>query len=131
MTIRKYWPTIFTIVIIFIAVIILFEILNFRLYDNGGVNKKLLVIEPFGPSSTNEFIEKVNDHDPVKLNNICNSFSTDSCKNSSFCVLLDGERCVGGNSNGPTFLTQDGKDINYKNYIHKDVCSGQCRPRDK
>lgn len=125
MIIRKYWPTIFTIVIIFIFIITLFEILNFRL-NNIQENKKRLVIEPFGPSSTNEFIEKVNDNDPVKLNKICNSFSNDSCKNSSFCVLLDGERCVGGNSHGPTFLTQDGKDINFKNFIHKDVCRGQC-----
>jgi uncharacterized protein (DUF2249 family) len=126
MIIRKYWPTIFTIVIIFISVLILFEILNFNLNNNGGENKKRLVVESFGPSSTNEFIEKVNDHDPVKLNKICNSFSTDSCKNSSFCVLLDGNKCVGGNSNGPTFLTQDGKDITFTNYIHKDVCRGQC-----
>jgi hypothetical protein len=125
--IKKYWPTIFSIVILFIFVITLFEILNFDLNQDGSVrNKRRLTIEPFGPSSSNEFIQKINDNDPVKLNDICKSFSNDACKQSSFCVLLNGSKCVGGNSNGPTFLTENGKDIDFTHYIHKDTCKGQC-----
>lgn len=122
--IRKYWPTVFTFVVIFIFVITLFEILNFNI--NGIEINRSNQREPFGPSSSNEFIEKINEHDPVKLNDICKSFSNDACNNSSFCVLLNGEKCVGGSSTGPTFLTDNGKDINMKYYIHKDRCMGEC-----
>lgn len=124
--IKKNWPSIFTIVILFISLITLFEILNFTFNNNIDVSRKRVTIEAFGPSSSKEFIEKVNDHDPVKLNEICKSFSKDTCKTSSFCVLLDGEKCVGGSLSGPTFLTDSGKDVDFKYYIHKNKCRGEC-----
>lgn len=116
-----YWPTIFTIVILFIFVIVLFQILNFDL------NSREIFIEGFGPSSSIDFIDKVNDSDPVKLNEICKSFSNDTCKISDFCVLVNGDKCLGGSLSGPTFLTEQGKDLDVNYYIHKEKCHGECK----
>ena len=145
--IKEYWPTVFTLVIIFIFLIVLFQILNFNLNkietmnedsihhtDNNHHNHNIpsvddsLTVETFTPSSSIDFIQKINDNDPVKLNDICKSFSHETCKISDFCVLLNGEKCVGGNVNGPTFLTEQGKDVDLHYYIHKNKCRGECPP---
>ena len=62
-----------------------------------------------------------------KTNGTCKDLSSHSCNNASFCVLLDGERCVGGNKNGPTYLTEGGKRTEFKYYNYKGVCSGICQ----
>lgn len=53
---------------------------------------------------------------PTELNSKCNSLTETNCNTTSCCVWLNGEKCVAGNSQGPTFLTTNGKNIDIKNY---------------
>ncbi len=51
--------------------------------------------------------------------------TNNTCKLTSYCVLLDNKKCVGGNQNGPTYLTNNKNKVDYKYYIHKNKCYGE------
>ena len=55
----------------------------------------------------------------------CKKLTKGNCSTVGCCVLLNGEKCVGGNESGPTYLDEDGKDIDVQYYIHKDKCVGK------
>jgi len=65
---------------------------------------------------------------PRKLDEKCKSMSVTNCKIPNCCVLLDGKQCRAGNTNGPLFLTDKGKDIDFSFYYNKQKCYGQCDP---
>ena len=46
------------------------------------------------------------------------------------CVLLNGTKCVAGNINGPTYLTENGKEIDQLYFYYKDICYGNCESSD-
>lgn len=52
-----------------------------------------------------------------------------NCTSTSCCVLLNGTKCVGGTSSGPTYLTRNGKnvDFDYFEYKSRDDGSVKCR----
>tara|TARA_Y100001935_G_C17311202_1_gene516412 strand:- start:1226 stop:1732 length:507 start_codon:yes stop_codon:yes gene_type:complete len=57
--------------------------------------------------------------------------SKKNCTLTDCCVLLDGDKCVGGSSAGPTYLTLEGKNIEFDYYNFKDKsgsvsCKGKC-----
>jgi hypothetical protein len=58
----------------------------------------------------------------------CKKLTKGNCSTVGCCVLLNGEKCVGGNESGPTYLDEDGKDIDVQYYIHKDKCVGKGCP---
>lgn len=58
----------------------------------------------------------------------CKKLSKDNCTTVGCCILLNGEKCVGGSDSGPTFLNEDGKDIDVKYYLYKDTCKGKGCP---
>ena len=59
----------------------------------------------------------------------CNNLTTSNCKSSSCCVLLNGKKCVAGNANGPTFLTNtSGESINADFYYYQNKCYGNGCP---
>jgi hypothetical protein len=60
------------------------------------------------------------------INAKCQELTAENCKIPSCCVLLNGNMCVAGNKNGPTYLTQDGKELDYKYYVNKNKCYGDC-----
>tara|TARA_B100000902_G_scaffold386306_1_gene428796 strand:+ start:328 stop:840 length:513 start_codon:yes stop_codon:yes gene_type:complete len=57
--------------------------------------------------------------------------SKKNCTSTSCCVLLDGDKCVGGSSAGPTYLSLEGKNVEFDYYNFKDKngsvsCRGNC-----
>lgn len=56
----------------------------------------------------------------------CKKLTKNNCTTVGCCVLLNGEKCVGGNENGPTYLNEDNKDLDVQYYIYKDSCKGKC-----
>jgi len=65
---------------------------------------------------------------PNRLENACNNLDKTSCKLSNCCVLLGGEKCVSGNSQGPNmkynysdFMIPD-RDY----YYYQGLCYGNC-----
>lgn len=67
---------------------------------------------------------------PFQEDEWCKSLlSAKNCKSTSCCVLLNGNKCVGGTSKGPTYLTRNGKKVefDYFEYKSKDDGSVKCR----
>jgi hypothetical protein len=53
------------------------------------------------------------------INEKCNALRNNSCTISSCCILLNGNKCVAGDVNGPTYLTDHGNTIDYNYYIYR------------
>ena len=107
-------------------------------------------IETFGTNADNDVIngnDVINDNDVIKTfsklenanfcnsdmssdekNKSCKKLTKDNCTTVGCCVLLNGEKCVGGNESGPTYLTENGKDIDVQYYKYKDTCKGKACP---
>jgi hypothetical protein len=64
--------------------------------------------------------------DAVTIDQKCQDLSAKNCTIPRCCVLLDGKRCMAGDANGPTFLTQEGESLDYAYYHLKDKCYGDC-----
>jgi hypothetical protein len=64
------------------------------------------------------------------INKKCKQLSATNCKIPDCCVLLNGTKCVSGNINGPTFLTENGKSVDQLYFYHKDKCYGNCETSD-
>ena len=64
------------------------------------------------------------------INKQCNKLSPTNCKLMDCCVLLNGKKCVAGNVNGPTYLTENGKEIDQLYFHYKDTCYGDCSTAD-
>jgi hypothetical protein len=64
------------------------------------------------------------------INKKCNQLSATNCKIPDCCVLLNGNKCVAGNINGPTFLTENGKKVDQLYFYFKEKCYGHCETAD-
>lgn len=53
------------------------------------------------------------------INKKCNALANKSCTISPCCVLLNGNKCVAGDVNGPTYLTDQGHTVDYNYYIYR------------
>jgi hypothetical protein len=53
------------------------------------------------------------------INEKCNALSNTNCNYISCCVLLNGNKCVAGDVNGPTYLTDQGNEIDYDYYKYR------------
>lgn len=60
------------------------------------------------------------------LNSKCSELTADSCNQTSCCIFINGNKCVAGDADGPTILTENGKDIDYSYYSYKNKCYGSC-----
>jgi hypothetical protein len=124
---QQQGPNIITVVVVFLTLLVLFAILgvNFDPVVDKHV-EKVVTIESFGPSSRAESACDRFHDDPKKIDGWCQSLSKKGCVASSCCVLLNGNKCVGGSKSGPTFHTSNGKDVDYDHYHHRDNCIGNC-----
>lgn len=146
--------TILSLSVLLLSLLILFSIFGIKMVDDGEKNKKLkkeVTIETFGTNymDTNymETFETNADNDVIKTfskienanfcnseissdekNDSCKKLTKDNCTTVGCCVLLNGEKCVGGNESGPTYLTENGKDIDVQYYKYKDMCKGKACP---
>lgn len=55
----------------------------------------------------------------------CKALSNDNCSIPSCCILLNGTKCVSGNVNGPTYLTDQGNQIDFYYYLYRNTCYGK------
>jgi hypothetical protein len=58
------------------------------------------------------------------LDTKCKGLSNDNCNLPACCILINGVKCVAGDANGPTYLTDQGNEIEYKYYLHRNKCYG-------
>ena len=57
--------------------------------------------------------------DYTTINEKCRGLNERTCPLTNCCVLLNGNKCVGGNNKGPTFYTNNGNDITFQYYEHR------------
>ena len=124
---KTYWPSILTVVVTMLTLIIIFQAIgvDFSPIEDKHI-QKVVTIESFQTDPSQEVVPNNNNQDHKALHNTCTTHSKRACKTASYCVLLDGESCVGGNSHGPSYLTKDGNKVDYKYYYHKHKCYGEC-----
>jgi hypothetical protein len=65
---------------------------------------------------------------PGLIEQQCGSLTADQCASTDCCVLLGGNKCVGGNERGPTFQANysDPLVLNRDVYYYKGNCFGNC-----
>lgn len=69
---------------------------------------------------------------PSQEDEWCQSLkSGKNCTTASCCVLLNGSKCVGGTSKGPTFLTRNGKNVDFDYFEYKSRDDGTVKCRGK
>jgi hypothetical protein len=65
---------------------------------------------------------------PTEINNKCGELTKENCNVTGCCVYMNGNKCVGGDKNGPTFLSDGkGKLLNIDYYYYKNQCYGNCK----
>ena len=123
---KSHISEIIAVIVIIIGALTLMALLNINL--NEETNKtiqKVVTIESFDNELTGEYLcsSKTN---PSELNSLCNQLTQKNCRVAGCCVLLNGNKCVGGSKDGPTFETENGKKLNIDYYYYKDKCFGKC-----
>ena len=104
--------------------------------DNKKIDKKSTVVKTGAVVATTSTKESNNVKgfcDPTKftpsdINNKCGQLSKENCNVTGCCVYLNGNKCVSGDKNGPTFLSNGkGKLLNIDYYYYKNQCYGNCK----
>jgi hypothetical protein len=73
---------------------------------------------------TGESLCSIYSSKPEELNTKCGELTEKNCNTTSCCLWLNGQSCVAGNANGPTFRTKGGKNIDVKYYSYKNNLVG-------
>lgn len=84
-----------------------------------GCSKKSIMHSDY----TNDFCS-VYQGDYETIDTKCKALSIDNCGLPSCCVLLNGTKCVAGDAKGPTYLTDQGNQIDYYYYLYRNKCYG-------
>ena len=134
---KEQGANIFTVTIILLTLIVLFKMfgVNFNPIKDSHI-EKVVTIESFS-SKINKYnlVSKITpesicntqaSQNPQIIHDWCGSLTPSNCTKTTCCILLDGSKCVGGNENGPTFHTENGKNVDYNYYNHKLGCFGKC-----
>lgn len=114
---KGYYMTLFVLIVL----TILFLYFFIRVFT-----KVLRTQDGFDVSPSIHHLPSIHNHDMKKLHDVCTGLSNKSCQHSSFCTLLNGTKCVGGNRHGPTYSTDNNKKVDVQYYHHKDKCYGKC-----
>jgi hypothetical protein len=103
------------ILIIIIIIIIVYNLISY------------ITIEPFENNLeeiTGSSLCSIYSSNPKELNDKCGSLTEQNCNSMSCCVWLNASKCVAGNGNGPTFRTNNGKDIPIDTYYYMGRLNG-------
>ena len=77
-----------------------------------------------GVNFSGSFCELYDTTNKTELNNKCLTLTAESCNSVDCCILVDGNKCVAGNKEGPYMVSGENTDYNY--YLHKYQCYGNC-----
>jgi len=106
---------------IFLIIFILFLLYNQKINENNATKNK--VIENL--DSMADAFCKTEEKSQSSLNAKCQQLTNKNCNLTSCCVLLNGEKCVAGSINGPTFNTdKNGKSKPFDYYYWQNQCFG-------
>uniref|UniRef100_A0A6C0ER07 Uncharacterized protein n=1 Tax=viral metagenome TaxID=1070528 RepID=A0A6C0ER07_9ZZZZ len=119
-TIVKYTLNIFivTIVILFIIFCI-----TYKPSITEGIDDTLNI-------NTSDSFCKSHTGSSGTLNESCGKLTKSNCVSTTCCVFLNGDKCVAGTQEGPTYNTDDKgrtKDIDY--YYYQNKCYGKKCPK--
>jgi hypothetical protein len=107
--------------IIFILFLFLFLFNNLKTIKNKVVENLDSMADAFC---------KTEEGSQMDLNNKCQQLTNKNCSLTSCCVLLNGEKCVAGGINGPTFNTdKNGKSKPFDYYYWQNQCFGGKCPK--
>ena len=132
---------VFIIVIIILALLIFIEISNIDLNAKQS-NKKVVQVVNIEALTSKNNSKKEAPNTSINLNPLtdfcksssdslkksCAKLTTKNCNSTTCCVMLNGEKCVAGNQDGPTFKTESGKDITVDYYYYQNKCYGNSCP---
>jgi hypothetical protein len=118
--------------VFYIFIFVISTILILALLSNGVVSPppnetlvKTVIIEGLEQQSSSNNEMKLDEafcnakYSLIDINKKCKSLSDKNCSLVNCCVFLNGEKCVGGSSSGPTYLSENGENIDVKYYRHK------------
>jgi hypothetical protein len=141
---KENGENIISLSVILFSLILLFSIFGVVVDDNKHKKlKKQVVIESFDAEKDSEVESKFsklesnnvdvsfcqNSMSSIEKDANCKKLTKDNCTTVGCCLLLNGEKCVGGDESGPTYLNEDGKDIDVQYYIYKGDCKGKGCPK--
>ena len=127
---------IFIGVIFIFALIIFMDIINFNL-NTKETNKKVVQVVNIEALQNNNDKNTTINLNPItdfcksssdSLKTSCGKLTKKNCNATTCCVMLNGEKCVVGNQDGPTFKTESGEDINIDYYYYQNKCYGDSCP---
>ena len=132
---------IFIGVIVIFALIIFIDVSNINL-NPGPINKKVVQVVNIETLKNNTTDKKDLPNTSINLNSIsdfcksssaslkesCAKLTRKNCNSTTCCIMLNGEKCVAGNQDGPTFKTESGEDINIDYYYYQNKCYGNSCP---
>jgi len=81
-----------------------------------------------GVNFSDSFCELYDKINKTELNNKCSTLTAESCNSVDCCILVDGNKCVAGNKEGPYMVSDKYTDYNY--YLHKYQCYGSCHDNE-
>jgi len=137
---RSYILNIFIGVICIFALIIFIDVSNINLNPDKSTKKVVQVVNIEALKNNNDKKEAPNttiNLNPVSdfcksssdsLKTSCGKLTKKNCNSTSCCIVLNGEKCVAGNQDGPTFKTESGEDISIDYYYYQNKCYGNNCP---
>jgi hypothetical protein len=125
---------IFIGVIIIFALIIFIDVINLDLNPDDSNKKVVQVVniealqnKQNDVPNTSINLNPVSDFcksSSASLKESCGKLTKKNCNSTSCCIVLNGEKCVAGNQDGPTFKTEAGQDISIDYYYYQNKCYG-------
>lgn len=126
---KSHISEIIAVVVIIIGALIFMALLNINLNEteNKTIQKVVTIeaIESFDNKLTGESLCSSKTI-PSEQNSLCNQLTQKNCQVAGCCVWLNGNKCVGGSKDGPTYQTKNGEKINIDYYYYKEKCFGKC-----
>lgn len=118
MDLRTTVLNIFAAVLIIVLFMVVLDLIGVNLTPptaTAKVLKQVVTLEGLEMNFANDFCSS-------KSN--CEKLTHKNCNKTSCCVLLNGENCVSGAEDGPTFKTDNGDKVNVDYYYFKNKCYG-------
>ena len=119
MDLRTTVLNIFAGVFLIVALLVMLDLLGVNLSstpDTTKILKQVVTIEGLDMSSADDFCSSTR--------HSCEKLTNKNCNKTSCCVVLNGEKCVSGAEDGPTFKTSNGEKVSVDYYYFQNKCYG-------